>query len=139
MVVCHIRVIGFASACAGRRRRNAHPATATGHTRTAHGATCVAASASATTPAGHAACVPAAAGSACTGSGTGQRFPGRAAAGGCAAQPDGGPCDIVNNTDSVLATFVTKLLVEETRQAEEKDKENKDANSVALTGEQCKS
>ena len=47
--------------------------------------------------------------------------------------------DIVNNTDSVLATFVTKLLVEETRQAEEKDKENKDANSVALTGEQCKS
>ncbi len=47
--------------------------------------------------------------------------------------------DIVNNTDSVLATFVTKLVAEETRQAEEKDKQNKDANSVALTGEQCKS
>jgi hypothetical protein len=47
--------------------------------------------------------------------------------------------DIVNNTDSLLATFVTKLVAEETRQAEAKDKENKDANSVAVTGDQCKS
>jgi hypothetical protein len=45
--------------------------------------------------------------------------------------------DIVNNTNSVLSTFVTKLLVEETRQAEEKEKQNKDANSVAVTGDQC--
>ncbi len=45
--------------------------------------------------------------------------------------------DIVNNTGSVLSTFVTKLLVEETRQAEEKEKQNKDANSVAITGDQC--
>jgi len=45
--------------------------------------------------------------------------------------------DIVNNTNSVLSTFVTKLVAEETRQAEEKEKQNKDANSVAVTGDQC--
>ena len=45
--------------------------------------------------------------------------------------------DIVNNTSSVLSTFVTKLVDEETRQAEEKKKQNKDADGIALTGEQC--
>ena len=45
--------------------------------------------------------------------------------------------DIVNNTGSVLSVFVTKLIDEETRQAEEKKKQNKDADGIALTGEQC--
>ena len=45
--------------------------------------------------------------------------------------------DIVNNTGSVLSTFVTKLVDEETRQTEEKKKKNKDADGIALTGEQC--
>lgn len=46
--------------------------------------------------------------------------------------------EIINNTGSVLTTFVTKLLAEETRQAEEQEKK-KDANGVTVTGEQCKS
>ena len=46
--------------------------------------------------------------------------------------------DIVNNTESVLNTFVTKLLAEESRQAEEKAKKDKDNTGIAMTGEQCK-
>jgi filamentous hemagglutinin family protein len=45
--------------------------------------------------------------------------------------------DIVNNTGSVLSTFVTKLIEEETRQAEDEKKKKKDADGIALTGEQC--
>jgi hypothetical protein len=45
--------------------------------------------------------------------------------------------DIVNNTGSVLSTFVTKLIEEEARQAEDEKKKNKDADGIALTGEQC--
>lgn len=48
--------------------------------------------------------------------------------------------DIINSTESVLATFVTKLVAEETRQTEEKEKKKKkDADDVAANGEQCKS
>jgi filamentous hemagglutinin family protein len=45
--------------------------------------------------------------------------------------------DIVKGVDNVLSTFVTKLIDEESRQAEEKKKQSKDADGIALTGEQC--
>jgi len=46
---------------------------------------------------------------------------------------------IVNDTDSVLTTFVTKLLAEETRQAEDNEKKkSKDGDLALLTDQQCK-
>jgi len=46
---------------------------------------------------------------------------------------------IVNETDSVLTTFVTKLLAEESRQAEENEKKRGKQDDLALlTDQQCK-